>query len=295
MKTKNLKGASFAALVLPATLLYLAVIVVPVAVSFFLGFTEWKGFGAPRFVGLANYLRIFKDPIFLHSLRNNLLIIAVSVLGQIPLGFVLAYMLYRKLVKGTKFFEAMIFLPITVSPIVVAILWNMVLSPVGIFPWLMRRLTGNPDYVFKIFEDKNLAILPPLFVLLWMFTGLYMIMFIANLQRIPRSVIEAAVIDGATEPLILRKIIFPSMVGLIFTMTIFAISGSLKSFDLIFAMTGGGPARYTEVIAIYMYSNTFVYYNYGYGSAVSIVIVALSVVLIALSRGIFKRLEDKYE
>jgi raffinose/stachyose/melibiose transport system permease protein len=295
MRIKTLKKASFAALVLPSVLVYLAVIIVPVAVSVGLGFTAWKGFGAPKFVGLANYARMFGDPIFLHSLRNNLLIIAVSVLGQIPLGFILAYILYRRLVRGQTFFEAMIFLPITVSPIVVAVLWNMVLSPVGIGPWLVRAITKNPDFVFTVFEDRSLAIFPVLFVLLWMYTGLYMIMFLASLQRIERSVLEAALIDGASEPLILRRIIFPSMVGLFFTTTVFAISGSLKSFDLIFAMTGGGPARYTEVIAIYMYSNTFVYYNYGFGAAISVVIVLVSVALIALSNGLFRRLEARYE
>jgi multiple sugar transport system permease protein/raffinose/stachyose/melibiose transport system permease protein len=295
MNIKTLKRASFAALVLPSVVVYLAVIIVPVAVSVGLGFTEWKGFGAPHFIGLANYARMFKDPIFIHSLRNNLLIIGVSVFGQIPLGFILAYILYRGLVRGESFFEAMIFLPITVSPIVVAVLWNMLLSPVGIGPWIVRAITGNPDFIFTVFEDRSLAIYPILFVLLWMFTGLYMIMFLANLQRIPRSVIEAAVIDGASEPRILQKIILPSMVGLIFTTTVFAISGSLKSFDLIFAMTGGGPARYTEVIAIYMYSNTFVYYNYGFGAAISVIIVLISVVLIAMSRGVFRVVENRYE
>ena len=145
-----------------------------------------------------------------------------------------------------------------------------------------------------MFEDKYLAIIPVLFVILWMYTGSYMIIFIANLQRISPSVIEAAVIDGARESQILFKIIIPSMIGVLFTTFVLAISGSLRSFDLIFAMTGGGPAGYTEVIAIYMYQTTFKYYNYGFGSAVSMAIVALSVGLISIVQKIFGIFEKKF-
>ena len=121
-----------------------------------------------------------------------------------------------------------------------------------------------------------------------------MIIFIAGLQTIPPSMIEAAIIDGATERQILGRIILPQMVNIIFTTAIFAISGSLKSFDLVFAMTGGGPAHYTEVIAIYMYVNTFKYYKYGFGSAVSMIIVALSLGLISLINAVFAHFERKY-
>jgi raffinose/stachyose/melibiose transport system permease protein len=127
-----------------------------------------------------------------------------------------------------------------------------------------------------------------------MYTGIYMVIYIANLQRISPSVIEAAIIDGATEGQILGRVILPSMVNIIFTTAVFAISGSLKSFDLIYAMTGGGPAHYTEVIAIYMYVNTFKYYNYGFGAAVSVVIIILSLGLISLIQTVFRRFERRY-
>jgi len=294
VKEKTLKKVSYVILTAPSVLIYAAIIIFPILFSFSLSFTKWSGFGNLQFVGIQQYLKIFKDAVFIHGLRNNLLVVGVSVLGQIPLGFILAYILFRKMVKASKFFEVMIFLPITISAVVVAILWNQIFSPAGLFTALMRIIHNDPRYVLKIFENRNLAILPVLFVILWMYTGMYMIIFLANLQKISPSVIEAAIIDGASEWQILKFVILPAMINIIFTTSVFAISGSLKSFDLIYVMTGGGPAHYTEVIAIYMYVNTFKYYKYGFGSAVSVIIVLLSLGLIGIIRRVFKGFEEKY-
>ncbi len=282
-------------LIAPGLLLYGALIIFPVLSCFTISFTDWIGVGWPKFVGFQNYLNILKDPVFYHGLRNNLLVVAVSVFGQIPIGFTLAYILYRKMVRGEAFFTAMIFLPITISAIVVAILWQQIFSPVGLYTALMRMIKEDPRYVLRIFEDKTYAIVPILFVILWMYTGMYLIIFLANLQKVNPSMIEAAIIDGASEGQILRSVILPSMTAVLLTTIIFAITGSLTSFDLIFAMTGGGPAHYTEVIAIYMYTNTFKYRKYGFGSAVSMIIVVLSIGLISLLRSIFRKIEKKYE
>lgn len=291
MTTRNLKRVSYAVLAGPSVLIYGLVIIFPVIVSVVLGFTEWSGYGALKFVGLANYVSMFKDPVFLFDLRNNALIVAISLFGQIPLGFVLAYFVYRRLVRGGKFFEVMIFLPITISAIVVAILWNRIFSPIGVYTEIMRKLLNEPHYILTVFQNRTFAFFPILAVILWQYTGLYMIIFLANLQKIPLSSIEAAVIDGAKEGQILGRIIVPAMVGVLFTASVLAISGSLTSFALIYAMTEGGPAHFTEVLSIYMYNNTFSYYRYGFGSAVSVVIVILSMGLISLVRGIFDRVE----
>lgn len=295
MTQHNLKKWSYVVLIAPGLLLYGALIIFPVLSCFTISFTDWIGVGWPKFVGFQNYLNILNDPVFYHGLRNNLLVVAVSVFGQIPIGFTLAYILYRKMVRGEAFFTAMIFLPITISAIVVAILWQQIFSPVGLYTALMRMIKEDPRYVLRIFEDKTYAIVPILFVILWMYTGMYLIIFLANLQKVNPSMIEAAIIDGASEGQILVSVILPSMTTVLLTTIIFAITGSLTSFDLIFAMTGGGPAHYTEVIAIYMYTNTFKYRKYGFGSAVSMIIVILSVGLISLLRSIFRKIEKKYE
>lgn len=280
----------------PALLIYGVVIIVPFLVSLVTGFINWNGYNELKWVGFDNYVTMFSDPQFIHDVRNNLLVVGISLFGQIPIGFILAYILYRKIVRGDKLFETMIFLPITFSAIIVAILWNRMFSPNGVLVYIIRQITDDPRFIFTIQQDKQLAMLPVLFVILWMYTGLYMIIFLANMQKIQSSTLEAALLDGATEWKVLWRIIVPNLVGVIFTTTVLAVSGSLKSFDLIFAMTNGGPARYTEVIGMYLYQNTFNYAPnpYGMGGAISMVMIIISVGLIALLQRLFGRLEQKF-
>ncbi len=220
MKIQLNKKSSYYTLLLPALLIYVSVIIFPIFMSLGLSFTEWKRFRMTGFAGLKNYLDILSDPVFLRSLWNNIQILLISVLGQIPLGIFLAYLLHRKWVRGTKFFEFMIFLPITISSVVIALLWNRIFSPVGIYTTFVRMITGNPDYVVKIFENPNLAMVPILVVLLWQHTSLYMVIFLANLQRIPNSIFEAAIIDGASESMIIWKIVLPALSNVIFTSSV---------------------------------------------------------------------------
>ena len=284
------KRRSYLSFVLPAFIIYATIMVFPLVFTLGLSFTKWKGYGPIEFVGLRNYVKLLSDPVFHIGLRNNILIVLISVFGQIPLGFLLAYMLHRRMVKGAKLFEIMIFLPITISSVIVAQLWNRVFAPVGILPTIIRQITGNQDYIMKIFESKDFAFVPIMFVLLWQHTSLYMVIFLANLQRIPESIIEAAKIEGANEGTIFLKIIAPILAPVAFINSILAISGSFKSFDLIYSMTGGGPAHFTEVMAVYMYNTTFVFQNYGYGSAISIVIILFIVLAIWLTKVMTNRL-----
>lgn len=289
------KHRAYISLLLPALLIYTLIIIYPIFMSLGLSFTKWKHFKMVGFVGFDNYLAIIADPSFQTAMWHNIQIMLISVLGQIPLGIMLAYLIYRQWVKHSKFFEMMIFLPITISSVVVALLWNRVFSPVGIYTELIRTITHNPDYVVKIFENKTFAMIPILVVLLWQHTSLYMVIFLANLQRIPESIFEAATLDGAKESTIITRIVLPSLSNVIFTCSVLAISGSLKSFDLVYAMTAGGPVDYTSVMALYLYKQTFTYNNYGFGSAVSIIIVLLSVGLITFVRYLYAEAQRKYE
>ena len=278
--------------VFPALAVYLAIIAFPIISSFGLSFTDYNIYkNLAIWTGLANYIKIFKDPIFWFSMRNNFIVIFVSVFGQIPLGFGLAYLIYRKLVKRSGFFQAMVFLPTVISTIIIGILWSKMFSPIGVYPRIIQAITNNPNYTLTIMNSKQLAMIPIGFVLLWVYTGFYVIIFLANLQNIDPNIIEAAQIDGATDGQIFIKIIVPQLYGVIVLTSILAISGSLKSFDLLFAMTGGGPAYYTNLLAIYMYRQSFTYHYYGVGSAVSTVMVILSIVLVILVRFVRRKVE----
>lgn len=154
MTDNTLKKVSYAFLTGPAILIYASVIIFPIMYSFVLSFTEWSGFGLPKFIGFQNYLKMLHDPLFLHGLRNNFAIVGISVFGQLPIGFVLAYILYRKLVKFGKFFETMIFLPIVIAPVVVAILFKQFFSPSGMFTALVRLIKNNPIYILRFLKIK---------------------------------------------------------------------------------------------------------------------------------------------
>ncbi len=288
------KITSYYVLIGVPLLIYSFFVLFPIIVSFILGFSTWRYHQFQSFAGLTNYLKIVQDPQFYWALWHNLQIALVSVFGQIPLALFLAYSIHRKMIKGGNFFVVMIFLPITISSVVVALLWNRVFSPVGIFTDLVRSVSSNPDYVVRISENKQLAMIPVLFVILWMHTSLYLVIFIANLQRIPNSFFEAAVMDGATEPYIFRKIVVPIFANTLFTCSILAIAGSLKSFDLIFAMTGGGPVDYTSVLATYMYDKSFTGGDLGLGSAISTVSALLSIFIILGLRHVYQAFARKY-
>lgn len=286
------KKFSYAVLIVPALFFYLAVIAFPTIFSVLLSLTNYNGgkvFGNPnvKFVGLNSYKWMFTEPTgsFYTSLKNNMLIVGVSVFGQIPLGFILAYILSRKLIKGTDLFQTMIYLPNVISPVIIGILFkSFYYGNNSVFMEIIRFF--KPLAEFNLDNDP---MIPVLVVILWMYTGFYMIIFMANLQRIDTSIIEAARIDGANEGQILLRIVLPALSGVIVTCSILAISGSLKSFDLIYVMTQGGPAGQTRVLSLFMYNSAFRGApNYPLANAISTVMVLISFILIIITRRVEK-------
>ncbi|MGQ9779705.1 MAG: carbohydrate ABC transporter permease [Bacillota bacterium] len=281
--------------VLPAVLIYWAVTAFPFIFSIALSLTDYGGgklFSADNplhFVGLSHYSFMFNDRYFWIAFRNNFLIIFISIFGQIPLGFIIAYLLHRKLVRFTGFFQSVIYLPTILPTVVVGILWQSFFNPYGPFTELVRRFI--PGWENNLFLDFKTAMLPVLFVILWMYTGNYLIVFLANLQKIEPELIEAAKIDGASEGQILRHVIVPILSGVIAVSAILAITGSLNSFSLIWAMTQGNPARMTSVLSIYMYHTAFTGApNYPLANAISTFIVCTSLLLVVVTKALEKRL-----
>lgn len=300
MTIQNEKRLSYTVLVLPALIIYLAVVAFPTIFSVLLSLTNYNGgliFGSTdiQFVGIRSYIWMFTEPMgnFYQALGNNLLIVAVSVFGQIPIGFILAYILSRKLIaRGNRLFQTMIYLPNVISPIIIGVLFNAIIYGRNSVLMEMRKFFV-PDAVFTLNPNP---MVPVLIVILWMFTGFYMIIFLANLQRIDPAIIEAARIDGAKEMRILWHIILPALSGVIVTTAILAISGSLKTFDLIYAMTNGGPAGQTRVLSLYMYESAFRGApNYPLANAISTVMVFISIVLIIAVRRLGKTFGTKEE
>jgi len=281
-------------MIAPTVLLFLGIITYPIVLSVIYGFTDFgiKPDAPVSCIGLSHYLRIFQDPVFWQAFWNNMFVVAVSVFVQIPIAFILAYVLYRQMVKGTGFFQSMVFLPNFISTIVVGMLFSQIFKQDGPASLLVQMFTGDPSAQANLFVHPETAMIPIGIALIWMYAGFYMITFLANLQKLDPGIVEAARIDGASEIQIFLRVVAPMLSGTLFLNCILAIAGSLKGFDLIYAMTGGGPGNNTIVLPIYMYNYAFrmnATDSYSYGSAISNVIVALSVVLILISNFVAKK------
>ena len=283
--------------VLPGFLLFLAIVAYPVIYAVVLSFSNFNPNvgGKWEFVGLLQYKTMFCDPLFWHSLKNNIIVVFISVFGQIPIGFTLAYILYRKLIKGGKFYQTIVFLPNFLSMIVVGTLWKRFFQADGPVSKIIQIFSGDPFAQFEMMLHPNQIMVPIGFALIWLYSGLYMVIFLANLQKIDQSLFEAAMIDGASERQIFTKIIIPMLSGVILICSIFAISGSLKGFDLIYSLTTEGLQRNNAmVLSIFMYQTAFKNYNnpmrFAYGTAISNAIVVLSILFISISNFLNKKI-----
>lgn len=291
---KREKRRAYLLLVLPACILYFVVVAFPTIFSITLSLTNYSGgliFGKGadwNFVGFKHYARMLQDPYFWIAFKNNIWIMLMSVFIQIPLGFIFAYTIFRKLIFWREFFQTVVYMPAVIAVVVVGLLWQTLFSPYGPIVDIMRIF--KPGWENTLPNDPHKAIIPVLLVMIWYYTGTYLIIFLANLQKIDSQTIEAAMIDGASEWQIMRHIIFPALSGVIVVSCILAISGSLSSFDLIFSMTRGNPARRTSVLALYMYDNAFRGApDYPLANAISTFMVFASLSIIGIAKAVEKR------
>jgi raffinose/stachyose/melibiose transport system permease protein len=297
LTSKREQVFSYALLVVPAVLVYFLVVAFPTVFSVVLSLTNYKGgkvFGNSNigFAGLKSYIRVFTYPggPFYVALRNNMYIVLMSVFGQIPLGFILAYILSRKLVRGVDFFQTVIYLPNVITPVIIGILFkSFYFGQYSVYMEIVKIF--NPAAEFVVGKTP---MIPVLVVMLWMYTGMYVIIFLANIQRIDTSIIEAAKIDGASEGQTLWYIILPALSGVIVTCAILAISGSLKSFDLLYVMTGGGPAGQTSVLSLFMFDRAFkTSPDYPLANAISTIMVIISFILIGITQLVERKFGGK--
>lgn len=288
---------TFLGFIIPGLAIYLFIIAYPICYSIFLSFSNYNPNTPDEWslVGLSHYIKMFQDPSFWHALKNNMIVVGVSVFGQIPIGFALAFILYRKQVKAHNFFQAMVFLPNFLSTIVIGIMWRMLFMVDGPLARIAQAWSGDPTKQIELMLDPNKCMIPIGIALIWMYTGLYMIIFLANLQKINDSMIEAAKIDGATEFQIFIKVIVPLLAGTILTSAILAIAGSLKGFALIFSIAPEGIQRQNaEVLPIFMYRTAFGNakdpLRFAYGATISNTVVLISIILIMFSNWVGKKL-----
>ena len=274
---------------LPAVLLFVGIIILPILMSTYYSLHDWDGMSDMKFIGLDNYIELFtnKTVNFPQALLNAVIYMLASVLIQLPFSLLLALLLAKGR-RGSRTFLSVYFIPVLLSTVVIGQLWlkiynpdygliNMGLSAVGLDSWTTAWL-GNRDT----------ALIAAFIPTLWQFTGYHMLLMYAGVQGVPNEIKEAALIDGATESQINRKIIIPMIKPVLRVCLIISVTGSLKIFDMIYILTGGGPARATEVPSTLLYSRMFLRNQYGLGSAIAVLLIILCMVLAIVIRKSFK-------
>lgn len=260
---------------------------IPMLLSILLGFFQVSGFGSYRWIGLGNYERMLGDPLFWDSLRITGLYVVILVPALFAVSLGLGLLVKQKL-PGIGVWRTALFMPYVISLVVVGLLWKFLLDDqVGAVDRAMRAAGfGHHSWL----GDPHLALGSVIAITVWVMMGYYMVIFLAGLQEIPREYYEAARIDGAGPWTSFRRITWPLLRPTSFFVllmsTVAALTGGL---DLIFVLTGGGPADGTSLAIFYIYQQAFVYGEYGYASAMGsflvLIMVIVSAVIFALTRG----------
>ena len=260
---------------LPALILYGVFVIYPITQSIRYSGYDWNGL-APLtdWVGLQNFMDAFADPDFIEAIQHNFIIIGLSLALQIPFAISLAVLLSRKL-KGRGLFRTMYFAPFILSEVVTGVVWRQIFRPEGLFD-VMLGSVGADSLSREWLADPSIALYSLFFVISWKYFGLHMVLIMAGLQTIPDELEEAASIDGATWWQGFRYVTLPLLGPTIRVSIFLSIIGALQLFDLVWVTTKGGPVNATATMATYLVDWGFRRGQFGYASAVSVIIFVLS-------------------
>ncbi|MFZ5752872.1 MAG: carbohydrate ABC transporter permease [Bacillota bacterium] len=262
--------------ILPGLLMYVIFFVFPAISALGLSLTDWNGITPERnFVGLANYKEMLtNDPIFAQAFGNNIKYMLFVVFFQTLFSLIFAMMLVKNS-RLNVFYRALFFLPTIIASISVAFIWIFVYDPsIGSLNTFLTKL--KLDFLIQSWlGDKNIAIYSIAVVQCWAHIGQVMVIFIAGLQSIPKSLYEVARIEGATPWQTFRHVTWPLLAPSATIVVAYTTLQSFKAFDLILAMTDGGPSYATEILSLFLYHQAFNHYKFGYASATAVIFMLI--------------------
>jgi len=272
-----------AALVLPGLALLVFAIVVPLGFSVYLSFTNWSGFGAFKLIGLENYREIlFEDTTFWRSLGNALLLMVVTIFIQNPIAFALAALLSHINERASQVLRTIYFIPAVLSLVIIAKLWVSIFNPnFGILNKLLIAV-GLKAWAVSWLSNPHTAIWAVLWIIIWQGFGWALLFYYAGLMTVPKEIEEAARMDGASWFQTYTRVIVPYLFPVISAVIVLDVISSMKQMELIYLTTEGGPGHLTQFIGVYLYQKAFVADQYGYGNALSVLFVLVSVGLTLL-------------
>ncbi|WP_329494168.1 sugar ABC transporter permease [Kitasatospora herbaricolor] len=270
-----------ALLLTPALVLFVLFVLVSIAAAVYYSFFDWNGFGPPtKLVGFANYTKALADPMFQGAVRHNLQFAALSVVVQLPLTLGLALLLNGRL-RGRAVLRLIAFTPYVLSEAITAVAWLVMLQPGGAVDEGLRSV-GLDGLVHEWLADQDLVLYTLFVVATWKYIGFGVILFLAGLQGVPAELREAAALDGATQWQTTRKVVLPLLGPTIRIWIFLSVIGSLQLFELVWIMTLGGPAGSSATMATYVIDRGFRRYQFGYGSAVAVLLFAVCFVFALL-------------
>jgi raffinose/stachyose/melibiose transport system permease protein len=267
---------------LPALAFYGIFVIYPMFTAVQLSLSEWNGLaGSPStFVGLDNYRRVFvDDPVFWTAFRNSLVWVVLSLLVPTTLSLGLALALDRALF-GRAVFRTVFYIPAVVAAIAVATTWRWMYNPqFGIINETLRAV-GLETLIRQWLGDPGIALYSIFVASIWQVAGINMVLFLAGLQNVNKDEVDAAQVDGAGAVATFRHITLPALRPTILVVVVLTIINSLKVFDLIYGMTGGGPAQSTQVLALWSYTLSFGTHVFGQGNAVATVLLFITLLIV---------------
>ncbi len=263
----------------PAFVIYVAVIVIPILYSLFISMHDWNGVGEMKFLGLGNYIQLFTaDEVFQKSLVNTIIWVLLTIVVTTSISLLFAVMLNKKF-AGRTLFRGLLYFPCVIAPIAVSIIWRWMYDPnIGFFNWFFDAI--GLSYRQTWISDPKVSLYALFVAAIWQMIGQPMILFLAGLQTIPGEIQEAAFIDGANSIQQFFRITIPMLKETFVMVLATLIVNAINVYDIICGLTNGGPNNATQVLSTYMYTQTFQYNHVGTGTAVACVMLLISLVVI---------------
>ncbi|RSD09599.1 carbohydrate ABC transporter permease [Amycolatopsis eburnea] len=275
------KRLELALLLGPALLLFAGFVLVPIGIAGFYSLFQWNGFGPlDEFIGLDNYVDAFTGEVFQGAIGHNLIIAGLSIVVQLPLSIGLAMLLNRKL-RGRTVLRALVFAPYVLSEAITAVIWVQMLQPGGFTDQLLKG-AGLGGLVHEWLADPGIVLYTLFAVITWKYIGFGIILLLAGLQGVPAELREAAALDGASAWQTTRHVVLPLLGPTIRIWIFLSVIGSLQLFDVVWIMTLGGPANASTTMATYLVDHGFKRYEFGFGSAVAVILFVICFVFALL-------------
>jgi len=278
---KRSKWLTIVLFLVPALALYLLFVIVPIIQAAHFSLYKWNGLGPlDDFIGLKNYQVALASDVFWQAVGNNVLIIVLSLLLQIPFSLALAILLNRRF-PGRAIFRLLFFVPYVLSEAITGIVFSLLLKPDALFDATLQTV-GLEGFIQDWLGNTDIVMLTMFVIITWKYFGFHMILLLAGLQGIPREIEEAALIDGASRWQAFRWVTLP-LLGPTLRVSIFlSVIGALQLFDLVWVMTGGGPLNASTTMAVNMFKTGFTRQQMGYGSALAVLLFLCALVVALL-------------